>query len=85
MEYEFAHYNSLETIVDEISAAKNGRVERRNRDRNDSPQEKNATNRTFNTSLKKNSAEAATGSKRQKFNLREAVILSEILKPKFDE
>lgn len=85
MEYEFAHYNSLETIVDEISAAKNGRVERRNRGRNDSLHDKNATNRTFSTSLKKNSAEAITSSKRQKFNLREAVILSEILKPKFDE
>ena len=89
MEYNFTHQDSLETIIDEITGTQQGRVERKSRDQHKGSNKQNATNRTFNAprsdNYKRERVEVVTSTKRPKFNLRDAVILSEILKPKFDE
>ena len=89
MEYNFTHQDSLETIIDEITGTQQGRVERKSRDQRKGTNRQNATNRTFNAprsdNYKRENVEVVTSTKRPKVNLRDAVILSEILKPKFDE
>jgi hypothetical protein len=49
------------------------------------PQTKNATNRTFSKTENKQANVTSEDKKSNKFNLRDAVIYSEILTPKFKD
>ena len=91
-----SHPDSMETIFDEITGSQSApqSVERPQTRAKAEPKKsamvvagqnrKNATNRTFKRETEEGSREAASKENgAHKFNLREAVIYSEILTPKF--
>lgn len=85
---EQQHPDSAEVIVDEISqtqAQEQDRIQTNNKNIHNSGSCKNATNRTFQQIDKKEDMKVQHQQPAKKFNLREAVIYSEILTPKFKE
>ena len=78
------HPDSAEEIFDEVAVANNSKIDTvKESQKRRGPQTKNATNRTFPKTENKQANVTSEDKKSNKFNLRDAVIYSEILAPKF--
>jgi hypothetical protein len=78
------HPDSSEKIFDEVAVANNSKIDTvKVSQKRRGPQTKNATNRTFSKTENKQANVTSEDKKSNKFNLRDAVIYSEILTPKF--
>lgn len=80
------HPDSAEEIFDEVAVANNSKIDTvKESQKRRGPQTKNATNRTFSKTENKQANVTSEDKKSNKFNLRDAVIYSEILTPKFKD
>jgi hypothetical protein len=80
------HPDSAEEIFDEVAVTNNSKIDTvKESQKRRGPQTKNATNRTFSKTENKQANVTSEDKKSNKFNLRDAVIYSEILAPKFKD
>ena len=82
------HPDSSERIIEEISSVESPKrvcKQGSQRSKTDKPSAQNATNRTFQKPTTVDKKPDKTDKSSRKFNLRDAVIYSEILTPKFKQ